>query len=335
MRSRTLSRPMSVTLAAAILTAGAACSPGTTDGESGDPNTLTVYSTLTPSAQARLAAAFEEKTGIKVKSVRVQSSQLTKRFDEEYKAKRPVADVLTMNEEQYVRQAAEQGIFEDISGLKGLDKVPADWRISQYTYISTLAPQKVAYSKAKVSGDLIPTSWDDLLKPEFKGKILFSDPRTNPELSAKALAALAEAKGEDFLKKLAGQDLKIVSSSTPGMEELAGGNGMLLAQSYDMNLLAYEDKGAPIGLTEAFAPVSGLEFYTQIPSNAPNMEGARKWVEFQFSQEGQQATNEGIGVSPLGDAVPGTLPMPAAIAEVDTEKAVENLPRYLDLLNIH
>jgi iron(III) transport system substrate-binding protein len=174
------------------------------------------------------------------------------------------------------------------------------------------------------------------LKPEFKGQMLFPDPRTNPELSAKALAALVQAKGDDFLRRLAAQNLKIVTASTPGMEDLAGGNGMLLAQAYDMNLLAYESKGAPIGVTEAFNPIVGLSFYTQIPKNAPNLEGAKKWVEFAFSPEGQQVANQGIGVSPLGvAAAPGTLSMPSDVTQVDAKKALDQLPHYLDLLNIH
>jgi iron(III) transport system substrate-binding protein len=310
----------------------AACSSDAS-GE-GDPNKLTVYSTMIPAVQERLADAFEKKTGIAVESVRIQSSQLTKRFDEEFKAKRPVADVLTMNEEIYAREGGDADMFEDISSIPGLDQVPESWRVNEYTYMPTFAPNKVAYSKAKVSADQVPTSWQDLLKPEFKGQILFSDPRTNPELSCKLLDALATSEGEDYLQALGQQDLRVVTSSTPGMEDLAGGNGMLLNQSYDMNLLAYKDKGEPIGLADAFAPIVGLDFFTQVPVNAPNPEGAQQWVEFLFSPEGQQLANDGVGVSPLGQQIPGSLAMPGDRVEVDPQAAVDACPKYLDLLGI-
>ncbi|KOS53729.1 ABC transporter substrate-binding protein [Rhodococcus rhodochrous] len=315
------------------VTAGAlsACSSGSA---SGDPNKITVYSTMIPAVQARLAETFEAETGIAVESVRIQSSQLTKRFDEEYRANRPVADVLTMNEELYALDAAQADMFADLSDVPGMSELSAEWRLNEYTFIPTFAPNKVAYSKAKVAPELVPTSWRDLLNPEFKGQILISDPRTNPELSCKLLDALAEQEGEDFLSQLAGQDLRLVTSSTPGMEDLAGGNGMLLNQSYDMNLLAYEDKGSPLGLTEPFDPVVGLEFFTQVPANAPNPDGARKWVEFLLSDEGQALTNEGVGVSPLGEQVPGSLTMPGNRAMPDAKEAVDTCPRYLDLLGI-
>lgn len=325
---------LAVSCVAAIAATSVLAACSSTSSGDGDPDKLTVYSTMIPAVQERLAEAFEKKSGITVESVRIQSSQLTKRFDEEFKAKRPVADVLTMNEEIYARESADADMFEDISGIPGLEQVPEDWRLSEYSYIPTFAPNKVAYSKAKVAGDQVPTSWQDLLKPEFKGQILFSDPRTNPELSCKLLDALATSEGEEYLRDLGNQDLRVVTSSTPGMEDLAGGNGMLLNQSYDMNLLAYKDKGEPIGLSEAFAPIVGLEFFTQIPANAPNPEGARQWVEFLFSEEGQQLANDGVGVSPLGQQVPGSLSMPGNRVDVDPQAAVDACPKYLDLLGI-
>ncbi|WP_209448858.1 ABC transporter substrate-binding protein [Rhodococcus qingshengii] len=326
-------KPLTGVFLTAALTAAAltACSAGT---GSSDPNKITVYSTMIPAVQARLAEAFQAETGIAVESVRIQSSQLTKRFDEEYKANRPVADVLTMNEELYALDAAKTDMFADIADLPGVASIPSDWKLNDFTFIPSLAPNKVAYSKAKVPAELVPTSWRDLLKPEFKGQILNPDPRTNPELSCKLLHGLVLQEGESFLSDLAAQDLRIVSSSTPGMEDLAGGNGMLLDQSYDMNLLAYEDKGSPIGLSEAFDPVVGLEFFTQIPANAPNADGARKWIEFLTSEKGQTLANQGVGASPLGAAIPGSLTMPGTRVSVDPQEALDACPRYLDLLGI-
>lgn len=317
---------------AAVLAAGlTGCSSGSAGG---DPNSITVYSTMIPAVQARLAEAFEAKTGIVVESMRVQSAALTQRFDEESRANRPVADVLTMNEELYALDAAEAGMFADLSDVPGVADMPEEWRLNEYTFMPTFAPNKVAYNKAKVGPELVPTNWRDLLNPAFKGQILFSDPRTNQELSCKTLHALAEQEGESFLSELGAQDLRVVTSSTPGMEDLAGGNGMLLNQSYDMNLLAYEDKGNPIGLTDTFDPIVGLEFFTQIPANAPNPEGARQWVEFLISEEGQTLVNEGVGVSPLGEQIPGSLPMPGNRATPDPQEAVDACPQYLDLLGI-
>lgn len=329
-------RAAAVALAALTAATLAGCGSSSDKGkDSQADSTVTVYSTMIPAVQERLAADFETRTGIKVAWTREQSSALTRRFDEESAAGKPNADVLTMNEQVYATQKAAS--FEDLTGLRGMDGVPKDWRLTDQTFESTFAPSKIAYSKAKFAGreDELPKSWKDLLNPRFKGgKILFADPRTNPELSSKQLFALVEAEGDDFLAGLAGQEMTIVASSTPGMEELAAGNGELLVTSYDMNLLAYQDKGAPIGLVGPFVPVAGLTFYTQIPKNAPHPDNAKKFVEYLFSTDGQSIVNDGIGVSPLGDKVKGSLTMPERAADPDPVKTTAKLPHYLDLLGI-
>ena len=327
-------RALAVVAGAAVL-ALAACGSSAESSGGGDASKITVYSTMIPVVQERLAADFEERTGIEVNWTREQSSALTRRFHEETAAGKPVADVLTMNEEVYAVENAD--LFEDLSDLEGMDEIPEDWRLTDQSFQPTFAPQKIAYSKEKFAGreDDLPENWADLLDPMFAGgKILFADPRTNQELSSKHLYALAETEGEQYLADLAAQGLTIVPSSTPGMEELAAGNGELLVYSYDMNLLAYEEAGAPIGLVGPFDPVVGLNFYTQIPKGAPHGDAARAWVEYIVSPEGQQIINDGIGVSPLGDSVPGSLTIDNVAPEPDAEKALAQLPSYLDLLGL-
>lgn len=310
--------------------AGAESGAEADESEAG--GSITVYSTMIPGVQERLAEAFEEETGIRVDWTREQSAAMTRRFHEEYQAGQAVADVLTMNEEQYA--VDNEDMFVDLTDIKGMDAIGEEWWLTDATVRPTFAPQKIAYSKAKMEGRKIPETWEDLLNPDFKGQILFGDPRTNPELSAKSWSAVLDSHGEDFLKQLAGMDLVIVPSSTPGMEDLAAGNGEILVPSYDMNLLAYEDAGAPIGLTVPFEPVVGLTFFAQIPENAPNLEGARRWIEFLFSPKGQELINQGgIGVSPLPD-IPGALPMPDEIVSPPAAESLERMDQILDLLEI-
>jgi len=61
---------------------------------------------------------------------------------------------------------------------------------------------------AKNPGAKAPTSWDDLLKPEFKGQIMVAHPSTSGT-SYTALATVLQIRGDqagwDFLKKYAGQ----------------------------------------------------------------------------------------------------------------------------------
>lgn len=310
-------------------------SSGESAGSGENTSTVTVYSTMKPEVQGQLAADFESRTGIKVAWTRELSSALTRRYDEESNAGKHNVDVLTMGEEAYAIGKASE--FIDLTGLEGMSAVPQEWRLTDQTFTPTFAPEKIAYNKAKFKGreDELPTSWKDLLDPRFKGgKILYTDPRSNPALTGKTLYAVVQAEGDQYLSGLAAQQPVIVASSSAGMEELAAGTGELLVSSYDMNLLAYQDKGAPIGLVGPFVPVTGLTFYTQIPKAAPHMDNAKKFVEYMFSMQGQTIINKGIGVSPLGKSVPGSLTMPENAAHPDPSAVSDQLPHYLDLLGI-
>ena len=61
---------------------------------------------------------------------------------------------------------------------------------------------------AKNPGVKAPKSWDDLLKPEFKGQIMVAHPSTSGTsytALATVLQMLGEEKGWEYLKKYAGQ----------------------------------------------------------------------------------------------------------------------------------
>jgi putative spermidine/putrescine transport system substrate-binding protein len=144
----------------------------------------------------------------------------------------------------------------------------------------------------------VPQDWSDLLKPEYKGQVaLAGDPRTsNQAIQAVFAAALANggslddaAPGLEFFKQLndAGNFVPIIATAAT---VAAGETPITIRWTY--NALSNRDATAASGgpAIEVVVPKSGrfAGVYVQaISAFAPHPNAAKLWMEFLYSDEGQ------------------------------------------------
>ena len=144
----------------------------------------------------------------------------------------------------------------------------------------------------------VPQDWSDLLKPEYKGQVaLAGDPRTsNQAIQAVFAAALANggslddaAPGLEFFKQLndAGNFVPIIATAAT---VAAGETPITIRWTY--NALSNRDATAASGgpAIEVVVPKSGrfAGVYVQaISAYAPHPNAAKLWMEFLYSDEGQ------------------------------------------------
>jgi putative spermidine/putrescine transport system substrate-binding protein len=144
----------------------------------------------------------------------------------------------------------------------------------------------------------VPQDWSDLLKPEYKGQVaLAGDPRTsNQAIQAVHAASLANggslddaAPGLEFFKQLndAGNFVPIIATAAT---VAAGETPITIRWTY--NALANRDATAASGgpAIEVVVPKSGrfAGVYVQaISAYAPHPNAAKLWMEFLYSDEGQ------------------------------------------------
>lgn len=144
----------------------------------------------------------------------------------------------------------------------------------------------------------VPTSWADLQKPEFANSVAFAgDPRTSNNailsvyaagLSTGAAAGEAAAKaGLEFYKKLndAGNLVPVDAEASV----IAQGTATVVT-NWDYNLLAVRDgfEGNPEFdvVIPSDAVVAGV-YIQAISAYAPHPNAAKLWMEFLYSDEGQ------------------------------------------------
>jgi iron(III) transport system substrate-binding protein len=293
---------------------------------------IAVYSTTLPPIQRRLTEAFTAKTGIAVQSLRLVNNPLAQRFIAEQQAKQYVCDVVTLGIDTFYDEISKAGYLAPIDDVPGVSSLPAEWRPGKQYVNILVAPLSIGYNTNSVKDLANLKDWKDLLRPEFKGQIIMADPRSNDSILA-FLNMLDVHYGDDFIRALGAQKPKLVPAVPQGVEQVISGEGRIILPCLAMNLLQYRDAKAPIEIIPAPAPTHGTYFFTGIAANAPNMEGARQWLAFVLSQEGQEILCKDNGVSPLGK-IPGSLDPVASLDKIDIPSALKNAGRLYDLLGL-
>jgi iron(III) transport system substrate-binding protein len=135
-----------------------------------------------------------------------------------------------------------------------------------------------------------PTSWDDLLKPEFEGQLMVAHPTTSGT-SYTALATVLQLKGEqegwEYLRKYASQMAQFTKSGAAPAKFVGQGEAAVaIVFSHDI-IHEIDDNKAPLVLT---FPAEGTGYEIggmAIIKGAQHLDAAQKWFDWAISAEGQ------------------------------------------------
>lgn len=135
-----------------------------------------------------------------------------------------------------------------------------------------------------------PTSWADLLKPEFKGQVLVAHPSTSGT-SYTALSTVLQIMGEDagwnYARQYADQMLQFTKSGAAPAKFVGQGEAAVcIVFSHDI-VHEIEDNGLPLELT---FPSEGTGYEIggmAILKGAKNMDAAKKWFDWALTADAQ------------------------------------------------
>jgi iron(III) transport system substrate-binding protein len=134
-----------------------------------------------------------------------------------------------------------------------------------------------------------PTSWDDLLKPEFTGQILVAHPSSSGT-SYTAICTILQLKGEEagweFINQYAGQVLQFTKSGAAPAKFVGQGEAAIgIVFSHD--IVAEQENGSPLVLT---FPEEGTGYEIGgmgIIKGAAHLDAAQKWFDWALEPETQ------------------------------------------------
>ena len=127
---------------------------------------LSIYTSLNADIADLVVAAFEEEFDITVELYRADSETILQRILQESEAQFSGADIVETNATE-MAIIADEGLTADYQGEQR-DKVNEEFRYEGWTpsRFNIFAP---AWNTNAVSGDLIPTTWEDLADPKYDG----------------------------------------------------------------------------------------------------------------------------------------------------------------------
>lgn len=291
---------------------------------------LTWYTALDPTTAQNTVAAFNAKyPGVTANFQRFTSGDLATRYSSEESAGSSPADVITIAAPPFLEAAAKNDWLNTSPTLPDLASFPKGFYENGEATVSVL-PLGIGYNTDLVSKADVPKTWSDVLKSEFKGKILYGDPRSVPTYMS--LAYLLQQKvSSSFLTDLAGQKFTLVQSVVPGTQTLAAGGASLLFP--ETAQLAKTLPGAPIAVVIP-SPTTGLVFKTVVTKSAAHSSAAQLFEDYMLTQEGQAVVNANYGSSPLGNVGGNSIELPKGYVAPSDDAAAADKASLLSALGI-
>lgn len=259
-------------------------------GGSEDEEKLVVY---TPNSEGILNSViplFEEKSGVEVEVISAGTGELVNRLQSE--KENPYADVLFGG--TYTQYLDNPDLFQDYVSTENDNIVKEYQNKDGYITFTVLDGSVLVVNKELTEGIEI-NGYEDLLKPELKGKIATADPANSSSAFAQ-LTNILLAKGGyeseeawDYVEDLIEQwDGKIQSGSSAVYKSVVDGE-MAVGLTYEDPVSKLIKDGADN--IEILYPEEGAVYLpagTGIVEGANNLENAKKFVDFLLTEDVQK-----------------------------------------------
>jgi iron(III) transport system substrate-binding protein len=253
---------------------------------------LTMYTSFPDSEFPAYIAEFEKATGIKVNVVRLSAGEVLTKLQAE--KNNPQSSVWYGGPNDTFIAAAKEGLLEkyvspELSNIPDNFKDKDEFWSPVYVGAIGFAVNKDWFQKKNLK---YPESWEDLLKPEFKGQISMAHPSSSGT-SYTILSTLIQMMGEneaiEYLKKLNTNVRQYTKSgSAPPQQAALGEAAIGIAFSHDC--LKPSAEGYPI---EVSFPKDGTGYEIGAVAlikggPAEEVDNAKKFVDWSLTKEAQE-----------------------------------------------
>ena len=250
-----------------------------------EEKTLVYYSTADIRDGTAVVHAFQKKYPfIEPKLFRLGSTQIVIKVLQEHRGGVHLFDVLSATSFQFYEIFKEE-LFQKYDSPERrafLDdfKDKEGYWTSAYHNASV-----IAYNTQLVKPTDVPKSYNDLLHPKWKGKMLMDNRET--EWYASMLEVLGREKGLALMRGLAKQELSYRNGRTLITQVLASGEAPLAVNNYDHLVQSAKKRGAPVESIAA-SPVISRVTPLGLGRYAPHPNVGKLFVDFSLSEEGQK-----------------------------------------------
>jgi len=238
----------------------------------------------------QLAAGFNKAYGL---SLKVQFTpgpsmpDMGAKMIQEFQTNRPATSDLYVGYAVHMASAVQAGVLEAVDWPSRAPNIKAPSLASGNGAVVPFETSLdgIGYNTQKLTGSAVPKTLQDLLKPEYKGKLASTPYAANFDYLATD-AFWGEQKTVDFITKFSAQLAGLIRCDE--MSRLSTGEfqamALLCSQS---NVYQEKARGGPLDIViPSDAPLL-IPLYVGLPKNSAHPNAAKLWVNYLMTREGQ------------------------------------------------
>jgi len=245
---------------------------------------LVVYGTMQSDIFELLQKSFFKKTGITVDYWRTSATKVMERALSEARAGKALFD-LVMTTEDTMRIMLKEGILAKYDSPMNRD-FPKD------AIDPDLGPRArnhivgIVYNKNSINPADAPKTLEDLIKPQYRGKLVMADPTlhtTTAQWLVNLHKLIGKEKADKFVRDLAAMKPTLVESFGPAAERVTSGE-IPIGISYVYYVYLNGLKGAPLDYVRT-GKFLGDASYLTLFHKAPHPNAAKAFIDFFLDEE--------------------------------------------------
>jgi iron(III) transport system substrate-binding protein len=245
---------------------------------------LVLYGTMQSDTFELLQRAFQKKTGIAVDYWRTSATKVMERALSEARAGKALFD-LVMATEDTMRIMLKEGMFAKYDSPMNKD-FPKD------AIDPDLGPRArnhivgIVYNKSIIKPADAPKSLEDLVKPQYRGKLVMADPTlhtTTAQWLTNLHKVIGKERADRFVRELAAMKPTLVESFNPAADRVTSGE-FPIGITYVYYVYLNGIKGAPLDYVRT-GRFLGDASYLSLFHKAPHANAAKAFIDFFLDEE--------------------------------------------------
>lgn len=283
---------------------------------------MVLYTTGTTKEVEEYRKVFSKTyPGVEIKEYAGTGEQIIEKMLTEFKAGKVNADSILIPLEQWV-VALKEGLIEKWQGPESVNFPPDAVDPNGYYVVSEAVIHVISYNTTMVPAADAPKSYEDLLKPIFKGKLGLEQSAIS--WFTQRMKIWGKDKAVDYAKKLATQQLKFVSGHTTLADAVVSGEVWAAVNVYQHRVEQQKATGAPVKWV-ADEPTGVEANSVGVPKGAPHPNAGKLFTDWRLTPEGQDVTLKALSRYPMrkGVNIPPALQVKVAVPSLETAGEIQ------------
>ena len=250
---------------------------------------VNLYTSLNAEDVKRLTGAFEAKYGVKVTTWRSRSENVVQRTLAEATAERYFVDAIETNGpelESLAREKVLTTFYTPFAAELVQNAIPGH-RLYLPTRFNVFVQ---AYNTNLIRKEALPKTYEDLLKPQWKGKLGIEE--SDADWMAELTHYWGEKRALDFFRGIAAQDLQKRKGHIVLANMVAAGEVPLALTIYSFEIDHLQHKQAPIAML-TLDPVIAKPNGVAIAGRAPHPNAALLLADFMLTDAQKLLSDHG------------------------------------------